>query len=501
MFAKRAGRLLPLLALVAVVALVAGAVAAQTDAGAPFLGISVTDDPSGALVVDVLPEGPAASAGVQPDDIITAVDGETAAADSLSALIAGYAVGDEVQLDILRGEETLTLAVTLADRADFTLPETTPEMGSAAAEATPEAGVQVQPMTRAFLGVALADTEEGVTIQEVVSGSPADEAGLLAGDIVTSVNGEALDSAQALVDAVGALTPGDVVSLDYTREGEAQSAEVTLASRGAAIRDGRGGQNRGQGMPGLNFRGMEVIVYNPATESWQVVNVSEDSALYEAGLRAGDVITAFDGEPYDAAALESYLSGLDADATVTLSVERDGAAQELTVPASALDDVAGMMMGFHQFGDRDGMGMFPFDMPMMGMTGVRLGVAYVNLSDETAADQTTDVTEGAKITAVDEGSPAADAGLQVDDIITAVDGDKVDAEHTLRDRLVAYEPEDTVTLTVLRSGEELDIAVTLGTADASFMGQFGHGGMMPFFGQQDAPDAESTVVPADAPSL
>jgi membrane-associated protease RseP (regulator of RpoE activity) len=59
-------------------------------------------------------------------------------------------------------------------------------------------------------------------------------------------------------------------------------------------------------------------------------------------------------------------------------------------------------------------------------------------------------------------TPAAAADLQEGDIILAVDGDVVDQERTLPDRLYAYEPGDTVTLTVLRDGEEMEVEVTLG---------------------------------------
>ncbi|GAB4337769.1 MAG: hypothetical protein Kow00117_19630 [Phototrophicales bacterium] len=69
--------------------------------------------------------------------------------------------------------------------------------------------------------------------------------------------------------------------------------------------------------------------------------------------------------------------------------------------------------------------------------------------------------EGALITDVLPDSPAEAAGLMVGDIIQAVDGDVVDAERTLSDRLYAYEEGDTVTLDVLRDAETLQIEVTL----------------------------------------
>jgi S1-C subfamily serine protease len=98
------------------------------------------------------------------------------------------------------------------------------------------------------------------------------------------------------------------------------------------------------------------------------------------------------------------------------------------------------------------------------------------------------------ITEVVEGSPAAEAGLQVGDIVTAVDGDRVDFEHTLRDRLFAYEPGDTVTLDVLRDGETLQIQVTLGEPQM--------GGFLPFpplFGEP-GPQQPMNPPAADAPA-
>ena len=70
--------------------------------------------------------------------------------------------------------------------------------------------------------------------------------------------------------------------------------------------------------------------------------------------------------------------------------------------------------------------------------------------------------QGALITQVVSDTPAEDAGLQVGDIITAVDLIPVNANHQLADVLAQYEPGDRVTLTVWRSGESEEILVTLG---------------------------------------
>ena len=65
------------------------------------------------------------------------------------------------------------------------------------------------------------------------------------------------------------------------------------------------------------------------------------------------------------------------------------------------------------------------------------------------------------------GSPAEKAGLQVGDIITSVDGHRVDAGAGLDDVLSLYKPGDTLMLEVLRGGQTLSIQVTLGTRPAN----------------------------------
>ena len=82
-----------------------------------------------------------------------------------------------------------------------------------------------------------------------------------------------------------------------------------------------------------------------------------------------------------------------------------------------------------------------------------LGVDYGVLIDSSAAG----------VPAVFPGSPAADAGLQEGDIIVAVDGERVDADHDLATRILPHHPGDQVTLSVVTNGSTHDVAVTLGT--------------------------------------
>lgn len=96
----------------------------------PYLGIAqpVPIDPitaaqndlpvdNGVYVGDVAPDGPAAQAGIEPGDIITAIDGEEIDQNNpLEEFLFEYAPGDTVELTIQRGDEEMKVEVTLGER-------------------------------------------------------------------------------------------------------------------------------------------------------------------------------------------------------------------------------------------------------------------------------------------------------------------------------------------------------------------------------------------------
>ena len=92
----------------------------------------------------------------------------------------------------------------------------------------------------------------------------------------------------------------------------------------------------------------------------------------------------------------------------------------------------------------------------LGIQGVDVPTEYV---------QRFGMPEGAMVTKITEGSPASDAGLQLNDIITAVDGQKVSSFETLRSALSYYAAGESVTITVQRPNgnqyTETQITVTL----------------------------------------
>jgi putative serine protease PepD len=83
---------------------------------------------------------------------------------------------------------------------------------------------------RPFLGVQLAEAEDGAQIAAVTSGSPADRAGLKQGDLITEVDGEQA-SADDVRRAVAARKPGDKLELTVRSDGEAKTVTATLGKR------------------------------------------------------------------------------------------------------------------------------------------------------------------------------------------------------------------------------------------------------------------------------
>jgi S1-C subfamily serine protease len=434
-----------MLALALVVALAASSIAAQEASPRPFLGVAVEAADGGVRVVQLVPGGAAAAAGLARGDIIVSLNGNAVTAETLGAQIGALAVGDTVELEVRRGDETLTLTAALGEQTAFSEPLRPGRPSMPLPPALLEGFTQ---RDRPLLGVALDDTEDGVAILEILPGSPAEVAGFQAGDVIVSVNDVAAESARALVQQVRVMRAGDALTVELMRDGETQTVEAVLAS---------GRQTRAGLMPIGSF---DLVVYDSAANGWRVLMLDPAGALAQAGLSQQDAITQVDGQPRAAAILDEYLEGLDAGATVVLTVERDGETREVEIAAS---DMQAVLRPFDQLR----FGQMPHELlqhlPMMagGQPG-RVGVAFAQLDAETAAEHGVDETEGALILEVAAGSPAQQAGLEVGDIVVAVNGDAVDAERTLRDRLSFYRQRDVVTLTVLRAGETLEIEVTLG---------------------------------------
>ena len=94
-----------------------------------------------------------------------------------------------------------------------------------------ESGAKV---THAYLGVSTADATSssgGVLVQSVRAGSPAEQAGLRTGDVVTSIAGKKVTGSNDLVAAIDAHKPGETVDLVVQRGGQTMTLHATLAAQ------------------------------------------------------------------------------------------------------------------------------------------------------------------------------------------------------------------------------------------------------------------------------
>lgn len=95
-----------------------------------------------------------------------------------------------------------------------------------------------------------------------------------------------------------------------------------------------------------------------------------------------------------------------------------------------------------------------------------LGVSLTSVNALSARANKLGATEGALVVAVSDGGPAADAGIQENDIITKIDGEQVTSADGLIIALREHEVGDKVTLTVVRDSKEQEVEVTLGSDEA-----------------------------------
>jgi serine protease Do len=150
--------------------------------------------PNGALVSSVDPGGPAAKAGLQPGDVILAVNG-TAISDSteLPSLIAGIAPGSKADIQVWRDKAKKDVTVTVG-----ALTDTKVASNDTQAQDQGRLGVAVRPLTPQEKSSA--SLTHGLLVQQ--SSGPAASAGIQPGDVILAVNGRPVMSADQLRDMI-----------------------------------------------------------------------------------------------------------------------------------------------------------------------------------------------------------------------------------------------------------------------------------------------------------
>jgi membrane-associated protease RseP (regulator of RpoE activity) len=214
-----------------------------------------------------------------------------------------------------------------------------------------------------------------------------------------------------------------------------------------------------------------------------VKGVEKDTPAEKAGLKEGDVIVRYQGETvWSAAQLARLVRETPPGRTVTIEVSRGGATQKLSarleegrrrfhlegdfeVPVPPEPPLPPETFRFEDLGERlkdlgKGRRLLWRDGWILRAPR-KLGIQYQEIEGQLAGYFRLTEDEGVLVTSVDEGSPAARAGVKAGDVILKLAGKAVRDGRDLRRALGEADPGEEITLTVQRDGKPLDLTVRL----------------------------------------
>jgi len=165
---------------------------------------------------------------------------------------------------------------------------------------------------KALLGVLTEKNEKGAIIKEIMKGTPAEKAGLKADDIITAINGVAINSAEELTQEVGKYMPDTKINITYLRNQQTENTTAILATNNRAAT--------------RNYQFIDTMVFNmddmfkmlpPERKEWapkprklqlgvgiqdmesskgvKITSVTENSPAALAGIKKDDVILSVNG--------------------------------------------------------------------------------------------------------------------------------------------------------------------------------------------------------------
>jgi serine protease Do len=158
-------------------------------------------------------------------------------------------------------------------------------------------GVNVQPVTEDMAESMGMKTAKGAIVAEAMSGTPAADAGLKAGDVITKLNGQVVDDASDLTRRIGSFKPSDKVELTYMRDGAEKTAQITLADqKNEKVAKADGSQAKDQGALGIQIAPAKDVA-GAGDKGVAIVGVDPNGTAAEQGLATGNVILDVSGKP------------------------------------------------------------------------------------------------------------------------------------------------------------------------------------------------------------
>ena len=176
------------------------------------------DRPRGVYIDSILPDGPAGKAGIQPEDILLAIDGtQVNRPNQVQAIIAQQKPREKVTLQVFRKGKTVDIPVTLGER-DFGTPRRSGALRKKPSRKEIPLGLEVKELGKKE-ALALGVKGSHVVVGAVEPFSAASEAGLLPGDVILSINDKKVEKKQEFWDVLNALNSGEVARLYVLRRG------------------------------------------------------------------------------------------------------------------------------------------------------------------------------------------------------------------------------------------------------------------------------------------
>jgi serine protease Do len=198
-------------------------------------------------------------------------------------------------------------------------------------------GVQIQPVTADIAESLGLKQAEGALVAEPQSDSPAAKAGILAGDVITTLNGEAIKDARDLAKKIGAMAPGSTIKLAVVRKGDTKTLSMTLGEL-PQDRQARAGadEHEGSDAPRLGLMLAPAgKVAGAGSEGVVVTGVDPNGRAADHGFKTGDVILDVAGKAVSTPAdVRKALTEARADAkrTVLMRVKSGEATRFVAMP-------------------------------------------------------------------------------------------------------------------------------------------------------------------------
>jgi serine protease Do len=151
-------------------------------------------------------------------------------------------------------------------------------------------GVQIQPVTADIADSLGLKKAEGALVSEPQNDSPAAKAGIVAGDVITTLDGAAVKDAHALARKIGTMAPGTSVKLGVLRDGNEKTVTIslgTLPDERQANAAPQGGSENGTPRLGLTLAPASAVGGNQGVA---VTAVDPAGPAADHGMKSGDVI-------------------------------------------------------------------------------------------------------------------------------------------------------------------------------------------------------------------